>query len=136
MRRGELFKLHWNDLDFERRVIRVKGTHTKTQRERTVPLTRRAGLVLTEWRQSNKKEHVFPFTDVKAAFSAVRKVAGLEDLRFHDLRHTAITRMVRGGISPSEAGKVAGHTQPTTTYRYINTDMESLERIAAVLERG
>jgi integrase len=135
MRRKELFSLRWNDIDFERQLIVVCGTHTKTQRERIVPLTGRAKFALLELFNENRSERVFPFVDVKVAFRAVREEAGLPDVRFHDLRHTAITRMVRGGISAPEAGKIAGHTQPITTYRYINTDLEAVHAAANVLER-
>jgi len=133
MRRGELFKLRWQDVDFDRHLIFICATHTKTQRERMVPLTTRAHQELAALKESNSDERVFPYTDVKIAFKAVKEEAGLPDLRFHDLRHTAITRMVRGGISASETGKIAGHTQPATTYRYVNTNHETLDRVAAVL---
>jgi integrase len=45
---------------------------------------------------------------------------GLADLRFHDLRHTAATRLVSCHISLPEVGRVLGHTKPQTTYRYTN----------------
>lgn len=134
MRRGELFKLRWQDVDFEEGLIRVCATHTKTEKERIVPLTIRSGRELRALKETSATERVFPFVDVKRAFKAVKDDAELSDLRFHDLRHTAITRMVRGGISASEAGKVAGHTQPGTTYRYINTDAESVRNAATVLD--
>lgn len=135
MRRGELFKLRWQDVNFENGTITVCATHTKTQKERLVPLTVRAERELMILRETaGDKERIFPFVDVKRAFKAVKDDAGLSDLRFHDLRHTAITRMVKGGISASEAGKIAGHTQPITTYRYVNTDLESIKTAASVLD--
>jgi integrase len=134
MRRGELFKLRWDDVDFVSSSIVVRATHTKTQRERLVPLTARAARELQNLRTISRGELVFPFEDLKRSFTAVRDEVGLPDLRFHDLRHTAITRMVRGGISAAEAGKIAGHSQPTTTYRYVNTDIEALNRVASVLD--
>lgn len=133
MRRGELFKLRWQDVDFDNGIIRIMATHTKTQRERLVPLTTRAENELLKLKVFSTTERVFPFVDVKRAFKAVKDDAGMPDLRFHDLRHTAITRMVKGGISSAEAGKVAGHTQPQTTYRYINVDVETVKNAAAVL---
>lgn len=134
MRRGELFKLRWDDVDFQSSSIVVRATHTKTQRERLVPLTTRASRELRNLRFLSRDELVFPFEDLKRSFTAVRDEVGIPDLRFHDLRHTAITRMVRGGISAAEAGKIAGHSQPTTTYRYVNTDAEAINRAASVLE--
>lgn len=42
--------------------------------------------------------------------------------------------MVKGGISSAEAGKVAGHTPPQTTYRYINVDVEAVKNAAVLNE--
>jgi integrase len=134
MRRGELFKLGWSQVDFQLGVIFVSATHTKSQRERIVPLTSRSRAALLEWRQANHYERIFPFVDVKNAFKAVKQEAALLDVRFHDLRHTAITRMIRGGISAAEVGKIAGHSQPNTTYRYINNDVESIRTVANILD--
>jgi integrase len=134
MRRGELFKLRWQDVDFVNMQICIQATHTKTQRERYVPLTPRAMQELEKIKETSITERIFPFTDVKNSFKGARKEAGLEDVRFHDLRHTAITRLVRGGLPSSEAGKLAGHTQPQTTYRYINTDADTLQRASKIFE--
>lgn len=134
LRRGELFRLRWQDIDFQNRVIRIDATHTKTQREKTVPLTSRAETELLKLKQFAEGPRVFPFADVKRSFNNATKEAGLEGVRFHDLRHTAITRLVRGGFSIGEAGKIAGHTQPQTTYRYINVDADSFNRASQILE--
>lgn len=134
LRRGELFRLRWEDIDFENRTIKIDATHTKTQREKIVPLTPRAEAELNRIRPFAQDTRVFPFTDVKHSFNAATKEAGLDGVRFHDLRHTAITRLVRGGFSIGEAGKIAGHTQAQTTYRYINTDADSFSRASQILE--
>lgn len=63
---------------------------------------------------------VFGILDnVKRSFTAARSKAGLKDVRFHDLRHTAATRLVGAHIPLSEVGRVLGHTQANTTYRYV-----------------
>jgi integrase len=69
-----------------------------------------------------------------SAFTSVRNKAGLPDLRFHDLRHTAATRLVSCHISLTEVGRVLGHTQPQTTYRYTNLTSETAKRAASALE--
>jgi integrase len=58
----------------------------------------------------------------------------LKDLRFHDLRHTAATRLVTAHIPLSEVGRVMGHTQASTTYRYVNGNIETARRAAAALD--
>jgi integrase len=134
MRRGELFKLRWQDIDFDNRQICVQATHTKTQRQRFVPLTSRAHGELEKVRLTSTTERIFPFADIKISFANAKRDAGVTDVRFHDLRHTAITRLVRSGMASTEAGKIAGHTQPQTTYRYINTDADTLRRASHILD--
>jgi integrase len=71
---------------------------------------------------------------VKRSFDTVRRAVGLEDVRFHDLRHTAATRLVGANIPLSEVGRVLGHTQANTTYRYVNANLETAKRAAAALD--
>jgi integrase len=71
---------------------------------------------------------------VKHSFDTVRRAAGLGDLRFHDLRHTAATRLVGLHIPLSEVGRVLGHTQANTTYRYVNANIETARRASAALD--
>jgi integrase len=59
---------------------------------------------------------------VKKSFAAACKLAGVEGFRFHDCRHTAITRMVQMNISPTIVMKISGHTQHNTFARYVNPD--------------
>lgn len=138
MRRGEIFKLRWSDLDFENRVIIVQGLHTKTLRERTLAMTERLREEFSALYEQSTKEQdclVFGFTsNVKKSFSSVRKIAGLLDVRFHDLRHTHATRLVGAHIPLSEVGRVLGHTQANTTYRYVNANVETARRAAAALD--
>ena len=72
--------------------------------------------------------------NVKRSFTAARNKAGLKDVRFHDLRHTAATRLVGAHIPLSEVGRVLGHTQANTTYRYVNANVETAKRAAAALD--
>ena len=76
---------------------------------------------------------VFGITDnVKRSFAGARSDAGLKDVRLHDLRHTAATRLVGAHIPLSEVGRVLGHTQANTTYRYVNANVETAKRAAAL----
>lgn len=137
-RRGELLKLRWTDIEFESRTFTIQAFNTKTMRERKLAMTTRLYLELERlWEASdrNVESLVFGIHDnVKHAFTSVRKKAGLPDLRFHDLRHTAATRLVQCHISLPEVGRVLGHTQPQTTYRYTNLTSETAKRAASALE--
>lgn|SRR5574341_77606 len=138
MRRGEIFSLRWRDLDIDNRVLTIQATHTKTMKERQVAMTGRLAIELERLRAlapDNPNGRVFGITDnVKKSFNAARSQAGLMDVRFHDLRHTAATRLVSLHIPLPEVGRVLGHTQPVTTYRYVNANIETARRAAAALD--
>jgi integrase len=137
MRRGEIFKLKWADINFENGLINIQAFNTKTLRQRQVAITSRLAQELHAlWGRStlNPDELVFGVANVKKAFSKARVVAGIPDLRFHDLRHTHATRLVSGHVPLSEVGRVLGHTQANTTYRYVNANVETARRAAAALD--
>lgn len=137
MRKGELFKLVWSDVDFETKTIKIRAFNTKTMQERTVAMTTRLGQTLWELYQSSSDPdaRVFGIHDnVKSAFTSARNDAGLPDVRFHDLRHTAASRLVAGHVPLAEVGRVLGHTQANTTYRYVNANVETARRAAAALD--
>lgn len=138
MRRGEILSLRWRDIEFEAGVITVRAFNTKTMKERQLAMTARLSHELSRlWEQSPKSiaGRVFGILDnVKRSFTFVRKEAGLLDVRFHDLRHTHATRLVGAHIPLSEVGRVLGHTQANTTYRYVNANVETAKRAAAALD--
>ncbi len=130
MRRGEILKLQWNDIDFENNLIRVLGTNTKTERERLAPLSARARAELSKLKSISPGENPFPFKDIKRSFATAKRLAGIEDLHFHDLRRTAITRWIQQGTPLALAGKLGGHTQLQTTMKhYTSNDAASVKEI-------
>ena len=135
MRRGEILSLRWSDVDLDALTIRVRAMNTKTLRDREVPITDRLANELRSLRDgAAAHDRVFGVIDnVKFSFTAARQQAGLPDVRFHDLRHTAATRLVQGHLPLAEVGRVLGHTQPKTTYRYVNADSSTAQRAAAIL---
>jgi integrase len=137
MRQGEILKLKWTDIDFVNRVITVQAFNTKTMKERQVYMTSRLEKELKKLYSNITDPTVLVFgikNNVKKSFDSVRKIAGLEDVRFHDLRHTAATRLVTKHLPLSEVGRILGHTQANTTYRYVNANIETAKRAATLLE--
>jgi integrase len=138
MRQGEIFSLRWHDVDCENGLLNIQAFHTKTMKERQVAITTRLALELERLEASppdNADGLVFGIIDnVKRSFTAARNKAGLKDVRFHDLRHTAATRLVGAHIPLSEVGRVLGHTHANTTYRYVNANVETAKRAAAALD--
>lgn len=130
MRRGEIFKLRWQDIDFENDLIRIIGTHTKTERERIAPLSRRAKDEIEKLKQISEGENPFPFSNIKRSFATAKKLAKIDDLHFHDLRRSAITRWMIDGLPLAFAGKFAGHSQLQTTMKhYTATDGNMIKEL-------
>ncbi|MDX2040500.1 MAG: site-specific integrase [Acidobacteriota bacterium] len=138
MRFGELKSLRWSDVDFDANLIRVRKTTTKTWEARTIGMTARLGEELQQlWDigTSDVSESVFGIKNhVKTSFTTARSLAGIEDLHFHDLRHTATTRMIQAGMPPMEVMKITGHKQMTTFLRYLNSDHQTARRAAEALD--
>ncbi len=132
MRRGEILKLGWQDMDCTRRVITVAASHTKTERERLVPLTDRtidALKVLSGF--ENDAGRVFSVTYIQRAWNTTRRIAGLEDLQFRDLRRTSGTRMELIGIPHAIVQKILGHAAADITGRhYIAATPETVQMVA------
>jgi len=142
MRAGEIFKLKWKDINWQTGLITIQAFHTKTFQERQVAMTKRLEKELWElWALSslkNNKPDVLVFgitTDCKHSFINLRRAVGLDDVRFHDLRHTAATRMIEAGIPLQQVGRVLGHSQAQTTFRYINLTVEAAKRAATALDK-
>jgi integrase len=138
MRQGEILKLKWADVDIESMLITVRAFNTKTMKERTVAITTRLKLELEQlWNSSAKNvdDLVFGYSDnVKNSFTTVRGKAKLDDLRFHDLRHTHATRLDDLGFSMAKIAGQLGHTQLQTTLRYVNRDKEAVKQVASALD--
>ena len=98
MRRGEILSLDWQNIDFKKRIAFLPLTKNGTSRE--VPLSSKAAIILEE--QRLKKQDVpFPITDnaFRLAWDKLKKRASISDLKFHDLRHEAISRFFEAGLS-------------------------------------
>lgn len=138
MRRGELFKLCWRDVNFTDSTITVQATNTKTEKTRIIGMTNRVkDELLRLWEMSSKdnNELVFGITNtIKRAWKTACREAGIDDLHFHDLRHTATTRFIRAGVPQSEAMKITGHSQMKTFQRYMNLTNESVTASANLLD--
>lgn len=138
MRRGEIFKLKWRNINFYTKLIIVEALNTKTLKQREIAMTNRlAQELLTLYQAScpSLDSKVFSIeTNCKKAFNTLRKQVGLEDVRFHDLRHTAATRMIQAGVPLQEVGRILGHTQANTTYRYVNANADTARRVASALD--
>lgn len=134
MRRGEIFSLIWSDINFDSGLITIRAFNTKTMRERQIGMTERLTAELKKLSALQNGDLVFGIkTHAQHSFDKAKKKAGLADLRFHDLRHTHATRLVGAQMPLAEVGRVLGHTQPSTTFRYVNINADTARRAADLL---
>lgn len=123
LRRSELFGLRWKQIDFVNWTIRVGESKTKTGRHREVPLNSRARVTIETWAEQfpDRADHHFVFPSehvgaggdnfdanisstepskavgtLKTAWHTAKKAAKVK-VRWHDLRHTAVMRLLENG---------------------------------------
>ncbi len=128
MRQGELIRLHWEHIDLNRRTAHLPDT--KNGEARTVPLSTTAVRVLRTLPRSLHGP-VFPGVTteaIKRAYIRAVRRAGIENLRFHDLRHEATTRLFEKGLNIMEVASVTGHKDLRMLRRYTHLKAEDLAR--------
>lgn len=125
MRQGEILSLRWLDIDLTKRTAHLETT--KNGDRRTVPLSRKAVQILQEIPRSIDGR-VFPMNRpaLCANFESACKRADIEDLHFHDLRHTAITNMASKFSNILELSAVTGHRQLSMLKKYYHPRAEDL----------
>lgn len=118
MRSGEMLGLEWSDIDLEQRIAHLDLT--KNGESRDIPLSRRALQALAELAQLRCDDRVIPTTKsaVGQAWLHLRARAGSQDLRFHDLRHEAVTRLLERGFNVIETATISGHKELRMLQRY------------------
>lgn len=138
MRSGEIAGLHLKQVDLTRRVVRLAVT--KNDSARTVPLTQAATNAFTEavanptrpkgcqlvffgepGRSGERRPYVFG-----KVWREIKVALGLGDLRFHDLRHEAVSRLVEAGFSDQEVSAISGHKSMQMLKRYTHLRTEDL----------
>lgn len=126
MRRGEIIKLRWENVDLKRQIALLPDT--KNDEARTVPLSLRAVKVLQALPR-NISGRVFSTSEtaVTEGFQRAAKRAEIDDLRFHDLRHEATSRLAEK-LQMHELGKVTGHKSPRMLMRYYHPRAEDLAK--------
>jgi integrase len=133
MRRGELFKLTWDDIDFERGMVTLR--EPKGGKTQTIPVSPLALEVLKSLEVDSP--FVFPGKggqqrkDFKGPWLRIRKAAGLpENFRFHGLRHHFASTLVSAGYDLLVVQKLLTHKDSRTTQRYAHLSPGALKEAA------
>ena len=144
LRRGELFNLRWEDIDFAGSSLAVRGGGAKSGQTRHVPLNSEAVNVLRRWQAQTGATGglVFPGRDgrrldnIRSAWEGVIETAKIEAFRFHDLRHTFASRLVMAGVDLNTVRELLGHSDYKMTLRYAHLAPEhKAAAVAKLMEK-
>jgi len=140
-RPGEILSLQWRDVSLERGEIVVQAEKAKTRTGRLVPISSRLRAVL-EMRKHDPAGEPFGLDDyvfgndiggriksVQTAWRSACEAIGLVGFQLRDLRHEAGSRFEEAGIPITYVSKLLGHTNLTTTSRYLNIHRRELHRM-------
>jgi len=140
MRRGEVLSLQWSPhIDFETREIRVE--ETKSGKPRIVDINSRLFNELMRLKNENQNNrYVFvnpktgkPYRKLQTSFDGACRRAGIEGLRFHDLRHTFASRLVEEGVDLIRVKELLGHSTVKITERYTHSSREERKKAVELL---
>ena len=153
MRKGEILGLKWSDSRDGQ--IYLQASETKTKEARQVPINDDLAALFKEIRkeQQLRSEYVFtyrkneekgpettilttvgkPVESMKTAFNAALRRAGIDDFRFHDLRHTFASHFVMRGGTLKELQEILGHKTMQMTMRYAHLSQEHKKKAVNLL---
>lgn len=129
MRLGEICRIEWKDYDELRSKVTIHERKHPTKKEsHIVPLIGIKGLdphqiIKDSPSSANKYGRIFPYNkdSVSTAFRRACKKVGIVDLKFHDLRHEAISSFFEAGLQPQHVMLISGHSNLQQLSRYTNT---------------
>ncbi len=144
LRRGSLFELRWEQVDLANGVMRIP--RTKSGRPLSVPVnaTARATLEKLFAQRVRENPYVFahkdgrsagaPVHDIKNGFRAALELAGIEDFKWHDLRHTFASWLMMRGASLRSVAELLGHQSMKMTMRYAHLSPAFLSAEVSLLD--
>ena len=125
MRQGEILKLKWQDIDFDRDQIIIRDTKNGSNRVIVLSNELRVQLLLTG--KNTKTLFTLSSSGLQQAFRKLTKKLKIDDLRFHDLRHEAISRFFEKGLSVPEVQLMSGHKTLDQLMRYSHSSLQNIQ---------
>lgn len=133
MRLEELLGLRWDQIDLQRREVRL--VVTKTNRPRVVPLSDKAVAVFVASPRLSASPYVFTnpttgqrYRNLRHSFRKACSLAGITDFRWHDLRNTYASWHVQSGTDLYRLSRILGHSTLQMTTRYAHLATENLHQ--------
>lgn len=137
MRRGEIFNLKHKDVDFQRGIIHLYKTKNKEKRE--VYMNEAVKDALIGVSKHPKSSYVFVYKngqrirDIRKPWMKALELSGIEDFRWHDLRHTFASHLVMSGVDLNTVRELLGHKSLSMTLRYSHLSQSHKQNAVDVL---
>lgn len=141
IRRGALLALEWRDIDFDTGTITLRAAAAKDSDAEVFPMNGVVRSALLEWQTvTGKGKYLFPnrdgspMRDCKTAWEKLLTRAGIEDFRWHDMRHDFASRLVMAGVDLNTVRELLGHSDLEMTLRYAHLAPSAKKRAVDLLE--
>ncbi len=139
MRRGEIFNLKWQDIDFKNGIINIYIT--KNGEKKTIPMNEMVKTAFIRVRKHPESAYVFsnekgePTKDIRKSFFTACRKSGILNFRFHDLRHTFASHLVMAGVDLNTVRELMGHKKIEMTLRYSHLSPDHKKRAVDILQK-
>jgi integrase len=142
VRVGELQAIEWRQVDWDQGFITLDSEHTKNGYARAIPILDGDMREWLTWSKNNADggDRVFhndgePIKDFRGAWKKACDLAGVPELKFHDLRRTAVRNMRRSGVPQVVRMRITGHRTDSMERRYNIVDIEDIKSAKELMER-
>jgi len=142
VRLGELLAWTWDKVDFRQGFVTLSAEETKSGYARAVPIIGGDMRTWLEWSRDNANgcDYVFhragsPIKHFRAAWATACQSAEVPELKFHDLRRTAVRNMRRAGVAQVVRMRITGHRTDSMERRYNIVDIEDIRSAKDLMER-
>jgi integrase len=141
VRLGELLAWEWDQVDWVQSFITLKATETKSGYSRAVPILDGDMRTWLEWssKESNGGTAVFhrdgqPIKSFRRVWMNACRDAGIPELKFHDLRRTAVRNMRRAGVPQVVRMRITGHRTDSMERRYNIVDIDDIKSAREMMQ--
>lgn len=144
MRKSEILLLKWENIDISNKLIVIEASNSKNNRKRKIPLnSKMLELISNQKYFTGNSSNVFlnsrskPYlsqNSIRTAFNNACKRSNITGLRFHDLRHTAVTRMLEKGANIVAVSNILGHSSLSITMRYVHPDSSLVDAVNSLVD--
>jgi integrase len=142
VRRGELLAIRWDQVDWDQGFITLSSEDTKTGHSRAVPILDGDMRHWLEWSKENADgcEAVFhrdgvPIREFRFTWRKACAIVGVPDLKFHDLRRTAVRNIRRAGVPQVVRMRISGHRTDSMERRYNIVDVDDIQTAKELMQR-